>query len=56
MKVDVHKISIEVVMNRRYMRFLFSEPTLDDCNNILKKFNADVRKVKRENKIYKTEL
>jgi hypothetical protein len=56
MKTDVPKIPIEEVMNRKYMRFLFSDPTPEQCEGILKKFNTDVRKVKRENKIYNTDL
>ena len=51
-KMDVYKIPIEEVMNRRYMRFLFTDPTLEECNAILKKFKADVRKIRRENPIY----
>jgi hypothetical protein len=52
-KVDVPKIEIEEIMNRHYMRFLFSDPTPQECDAILKKFKADERKVKRENPIYK---
>jgi hypothetical protein len=55
-KVDVPKIAIERVMNRRYMRFLFNNPTLDECNAILKRFKADQRKVRRENPIYKNSI
>jgi len=51
-KFDVPKIPIEEVMHRRYMRFLFTDPTLEECNAILKKFKADERKIKRENPIY----
>jgi len=51
-KIDVYKIRIEKVMNRRYMRFLFTDPTLEECNAILKKFKADVQKIIRENPIY----
>jgi hypothetical protein len=34
------------------MRFLFTDPTLEECNAILKKFKADVQKTIRENPIY----
>lgn len=54
-KIDVPKIKIEEVMTRKYMRFLFSEPTAEDCEKILKPFNAAVRKVKRENPLYRKE-
>ena len=49
---EVPKIPIELVMNRKYMRFLFSNPTLRECKNILKQFKADERKIKRENSRY----
>ena len=55
-RIDVPKIAIERVMNRRYMRFLFNNPTLEECNVILKRFKADQRKVRRENSIYKKSI
>lgn len=49
---EVPKIAIEKVMNRHYMRFLFSDPTPEQCDAILQKFKTDERKVKRENPRY----
>jgi hypothetical protein len=52
-KIEVYKIPIEKVMNRKYIRFLFTDPTLEECNAILKKFKADEKKIKKENPIYR---
>ena len=51
-KIDVPKIAVEEVMNRKWMRFLFSDPTPEQCDAMLNKFKADERKVVRENVIY----
>lgn len=52
-KFDVPKTRSEKIMNKKYMNFLFNEPTAEDCNEILAEFKKDVRKIKKNNPIYK---